>query len=371
MYTVTLRYVYIYVCKLFGENCFSNRPNANKKDMTNDNPLQFENIMFETEDSDKINIIDFGLSGKYNPDRPLHAQYGTIETMAPEVIAGDGYDAKCDVWSVGVVAFELICGEKPFRSGSVFILQDKIAAADYNFSAPGWRYKSALAKELCQRLLQVKPSKRPSAAYAMRHGWIQTQQTAAHHDDDKAEFANSTSQRQRLMAYSKTPGLQKIASLLVAHRSFSKEVQELRRLFEQMDTGKTGYISFEEFREGFQKYSGDEAEMNAIFQGMDIFKDGHISYTEFMAAALTTRGNVTEEQAVEAFEQLDVDHSGTITVDNLRTMLGRDFEEEEAERIIDEIDITRDGMVSMEEFIFAFRKNAGTVAQSTFVHGML
>lgn len=39
--------------------------------------------------------------------------------MAPEVITGDGYDEKADMWSVGVILYELITLKKPFEGQSV------------------------------------------------------------------------------------------------------------------------------------------------------------------------------------------------------------------------------------------------------------
>jgi serine/threonine protein kinase len=34
--------------------------------------------------------------------------------VAPEIVKGDGYNNKCDIWSMGVIMFALLCGEVPF-----------------------------------------------------------------------------------------------------------------------------------------------------------------------------------------------------------------------------------------------------------------
>ena len=43
---------------------------------------------------------------------------GTVAYMAPEVFAGErkAYGPKCDLWSLGVICFQLLCGEKPFMN---------------------------------------------------------------------------------------------------------------------------------------------------------------------------------------------------------------------------------------------------------------
>jgi serine/threonine protein kinase len=48
--------------------------------------------------------------------------------MAPEVLLGGGYTQKADLWSVGVIAFMLLCGEVPFlRSDADF--EDQVHVA--------------------------------------------------------------------------------------------------------------------------------------------------------------------------------------------------------------------------------------------------
>jgi serine/threonine protein kinase len=43
-------------------------------------------------------------------------RFGTVYYVAPEIVRGKGYNNKCDVWSMGVILFALLCGEVPFFS---------------------------------------------------------------------------------------------------------------------------------------------------------------------------------------------------------------------------------------------------------------
>ena len=77
--------------------------------------LKPENFLFVTEADDAaVKIIDFGLSN-YGPagEDHMHTRVGTPYYIAPEVLKRD-YTLKCDIWSVGVIAYILLCGYPPF-----------------------------------------------------------------------------------------------------------------------------------------------------------------------------------------------------------------------------------------------------------------
>lgn len=42
---------------------------------------------------------------------------GTPHYMAPEVIEGKGYSLEADIWSLGIVLYEMVCGQLPFGEG--------------------------------------------------------------------------------------------------------------------------------------------------------------------------------------------------------------------------------------------------------------
>ena len=65
----------------------------------------------------EVKLIDFGTARHVIDEDSLTERLGTIPYMAPEVIdpAVDSYTFKCDVWSLGVIAYVLLCGELPFK----------------------------------------------------------------------------------------------------------------------------------------------------------------------------------------------------------------------------------------------------------------
>ena len=71
-----------------------------------------ENIMYGRDG--EIKLIDFGLSKRVQDKFTwLNTVAGTPFYMAPEVLDGE-YNSKCDIWSLGVLMYVLLCGYLPF-----------------------------------------------------------------------------------------------------------------------------------------------------------------------------------------------------------------------------------------------------------------
>lgn len=67
------------------------------------------------EDSSPIKIIDFGLSKMFDPNDciSMKTKAGTPYYISPEILTGN-YDQACDIWSMGVILYILLCGVPPF-----------------------------------------------------------------------------------------------------------------------------------------------------------------------------------------------------------------------------------------------------------------
>jgi calcium-dependent protein kinase len=99
-----------------------------------------ENLLFEnTSDSAKIKLIDFGLSKfiSESTEGDLQTKVGTPYYVAPEVLKGV-YDKRCDLWSIGVITYILLCGYPPFYGSNNKEIFDKIKNCKYEFFAEDW-----------------------------------------------------------------------------------------------------------------------------------------------------------------------------------------------------------------------------------------
>jgi calcium-dependent protein kinase len=138
--------------------------------------LKLENFLFSSKQAgSELKLIDFGLSKHFLHGQVLTDVKGTPYTVAPEVIRGS-YDEKCDLWSVGVLTYLLLCGETPFGGEDE---ENKILVGQRILSGPipfkpqeAWDHVSEAGKAFVKRLLNRDLSRRPSAKEAQDDPWI-------------------------------------------------------------------------------------------------------------------------------------------------------------------------------------------------------
>ena len=73
-----------------------------------------------------MKLVDFGLSAHFTDFKLEHDVVGTWVYMAPEVISGSHFPRTCDMWSIGVIAYLLLCGYPPFGGSSTVELKEQI-----------------------------------------------------------------------------------------------------------------------------------------------------------------------------------------------------------------------------------------------------
>ena len=81
--------------------------------------LKLENILIKYEDNNKyiIKIADYGSSKRLNSlsKNYCNSNVGTLIYMAPEILKGEKYNYKCDLWSIGVIIYRLKFIKSPFN----------------------------------------------------------------------------------------------------------------------------------------------------------------------------------------------------------------------------------------------------------------
>uniref|UniRef100_A0A7N6A1U5 Protein kinase domain-containing protein n=1 Tax=Anabas testudineus TaxID=64144 RepID=A0A7N6A1U5_ANATE len=135
--------------------------------------LKPENLLyFNPQDESKIMISDFGLSKMEGSGDVMSTACGTPGYVAPEVLAQKPYSKAVDCWSIGVIAYILLCGYPPFYDENDSKLFEQILKADYEFDAPYWDDISDSAKDFIGSLMEKDPAKRFTCEQALRHPWI-------------------------------------------------------------------------------------------------------------------------------------------------------------------------------------------------------
>lgn len=146
--------------------------------------LKPENILYRTKDADSdIVIVDFGIAKHLDsPDEQLTSLAGSFGYVAPEVLNKTGHGKAVDIWSIGIITYVLLCGYSPFRSDDMKELVRETTEAHVEFHDRYWHNVSQEAKDFIKWLLNVDPTKRPTAEEALKHRWLTEHEPSREHD---------------------------------------------------------------------------------------------------------------------------------------------------------------------------------------------
>ncbi|KAE8611921.1 hypothetical protein XENTR_v10012637 [Xenopus tropicalis] len=136
-----------------------------------------ENLLYTHKDSNaELKITDFGFSKETTVQNALQTPCYTPYYVAPEVLGPEKYDKSCDMWSLGVIMYILLCGYPPFYSNTGQAIspgmKKRIRMGQYEFPAPEWNDVSQEAQQMIQHLLKTDPTERMSITQFMNHPWI-------------------------------------------------------------------------------------------------------------------------------------------------------------------------------------------------------
>ncbi|ONL93116.1 Serine/threonine-protein kinase ATG1a [Zea mays] len=122
--------------------------------------LKPQNLLLSTNGDDIVlKIGDFGFARSLVHENLAATICGSPYYMAPEIWQGKDYDAKSDLWSVGIILFQLVTGKLPFTGSNAFQLhQNVMATDDLNFPSEIEADLCPDCIDLCRRLLHRDPS---------------------------------------------------------------------------------------------------------------------------------------------------------------------------------------------------------------------
>jgi len=130
--------------------------------------LKPQNILV-TESYD-IKITDFGFARYFDNDAMIHTLCGSPMYMAPEIMKNKKYNNKSDLWSVGIILYEMLTATVPHKARNILELINKIEK--YPIKLPNFVKIDDSGIDLLNRLLQRDPIKRISWNDFFSHEWI-------------------------------------------------------------------------------------------------------------------------------------------------------------------------------------------------------
>ncbi|CDF32305.1 Serine/threonine protein kinase [Chondrus crispus] len=207
-----------------------------------------ENILVDNcSDKWPVKLTDFGFSEKMQPDELLYQTMGTPLFVAPEILNGRGYDCACDMWSLGVVLYLVLCGYPPFPSDSPNVLVEAIVNGNYSFPAPEWDHVSDDAKDALRRMLEIDPHRRITPTEALVHPWFRAAQSTSDLPNSKLKEFNVARKFKALyVAVRTTQSFWKVLDPNrkreqdpVSHEKLQEDVERNRAMLERLKLNTT------------------------------------------------------------------------------------------------------------------------------------
>jgi len=139
--------------------------------------LKPENLLYSSKDNLGIlKLTDFGFAKDVHIRDTLQTPCYTPYYVAPEVLGPEKYDKSCDIWSLGVIMYILLCGFPPFYSNHGLAIspgmKKRIRSGQYEFPNPEWENVSKDAKDLIRGMLKTDPHQRLSIDDVIKNKWI-------------------------------------------------------------------------------------------------------------------------------------------------------------------------------------------------------
>ena len=119
-----------------------------------------------------IKIADLGFSKKLQEGVDVMTTYcGTPLNMAPEILNKKNYTSKGEIWSLGVLLYQMLTGEYPFMANSKDELKQMLLQGTINL--PSNRHLSLDSLDLINNILQYQPKDRFSMDQILAHPFLQ------------------------------------------------------------------------------------------------------------------------------------------------------------------------------------------------------
>lgn len=279
--------------------------------------------------------------------------------MAPEMVIGDYYDSQVDVWSLGVLLYNIVSGHQPFPANTQNELFTKIALGKFNFEHKEFLMVTEECKDLIRKCLVRDPKKRLTATKILQHEWFTTHlEKSANHSTnlDPAVF-------ERMKSYKSTSYFERTAMNILVKLSSEEEMRQMTEQFKVLDLDGTGLIHPHEIKKCILDHDIklSNTEVDELIKEIDYAGNGKINYSEFLAATVDAKRFFDDSKLRVVFSMFDVEGNNKITAHEMFIAfqkLNQNVPMSEVEQLIKAHDIEKNGVISFDEFKVIFQEKS-------------
>lgn len=192
------------------------------------------------------------------------------------------------------------------------VMIDRIMRCEYmKMKGPSWAKISPEAKRFVERMLQMNPSQRPTAAQALSDPWIEK------YRDHKPTNGMPAQDQQ----YARKLQLQRRVRLLIAEELSEDGIVELKFALEAHDPKKEDRITLKSFRDTLVQSNISSDKADSVFAGHDLDLTEYTNYIVLLNDALDRKERLQEELILDIFDTCGASSGCTISKEKLRDVL--------------------------------------------------
>ncbi|CAK8994576.1 Calcium-dependent protein kinase 3 (PfCDPK3) [Durusdinium trenchii] len=264
----------------------------------------------------------------------------------------------CDIWSLGITTYVMLCGKMPFF-GAQWQQAKMMKKEQFPMQDATWQAISPEAKDFVKSLLRFDPKKRAPFDKVLKHPWF-----TVHRQISEISAQAAQQVLRNMQNFSQLGHFHSICVAAVARQLDSHNLNDVHRIFCNLDRDGNGVLTLQEVKDGFESILHPDSEelkqLERIFAELDMDGNGYIDYTEFCAAGVGERVVLEDSALWAAFDSFDAGHhDGQITLDeiarvladaNVQQVWSKEQLEEAAKKALDKFDKDKNGSITFEEF---------------------
>ena len=315
-----------------------------------------DNFIFKMKkDFTSLKLLDFGFAKRFfgkNGKTRMYKLVGTPAFVAPEVLLGD-YDEKCDIWSAGILLYQMSCGNFPYNfDQDLPSLYKQIIRSDIDYKKNFKGLK--LSKDffsLLQGLLTSNEKSRISILQALSHPWFDSEIPPSLEIFQKRQLIENFSKFKNYTFFQKNV-------FKVYVKFLSKfEIKNSTTLFHIIDRDLDGIISFPElkyFLVQHEMFASNKACIKDI-ESLHQTDNHHIFYTEFLAATIDKSIILIDSNLQRLYQSLKLKNHECLSfksIENIYILAGYSFKRSQFDEFLQKFGVrpkSNDG-IDFEEF---------------------
>ncbi|CAD8157296.1 unnamed protein product [Paramecium octaurelia] len=279
-----------------------------------------------------------------------------LSYRAPETFAENyQYSKAADIWSAGIILFELMYGIHPFQDSTRQLTIQNIKRNNIK-SEIDLNSISDDAYKLIGDMINPDHKMRPSAKECLKYKFFKTIRKSS---------MKITSALLRVKEFESKNELRLILlSLMIEYLMSKEERDKIAQTFYKIDLNNDGKISKTELYQQYFESSGDEnlarKEVERIFSQLDVNKNQFLEFNEFLIASCNKTALFSEENLTNFFNKLDRDHSKQISANELKVFFyNTHLSQSDWQRVIQlgEKKEETNNKISYQEFISLLTEN--------------